>query len=165
VLQIILTALLLAIGSLQAVQNNEPAVHFSLRDSHHTVRTLDSYKNKIIFINFWASWCAPCQEELPELNKLAEAYKSKRVVVVTINVDSDPQAARTLLAKLGLKDPHFQILWDTASKAVGAYDIATMPYSFVVDQKGIVRYSHSGYHSHDSAKWRSEIDGLLVQAK
>jgi thiol-disulfide isomerase/thioredoxin len=138
-----------------------PAPAFSLHDSHQQFRTLKSYQGQVVFLDFWASWCAPCLLELPELNRLAADYQKKKLRVLAINVDTDPAAAKVLLSKLGLKKPVLKILWDTQSKVVSTYNIETMPASFIIDQKGIIRFSHPGYHEKDPSLWRTEIDGLL----
>ena len=77
-----LFGLIFAVSVLQAAALNDPAPKFSLMDSHQQKRSLASYKGKVVFVNFWASWCAPCQLELPELDRLAAAYKGKRLQVV-----------------------------------------------------------------------------------
>lgn len=144
-----------------ATQLNRPAPGFALKNSNQTSRSLADYKGKVVFINFWASWCAPCHQELPELNQLARHYKGKPVRVVAINVDEDRKAAQRTLAKLNLQNASFEILWDPRSKAVSAYNVATMPGSFILDQRGIVRAIHEGFRSGDPAQWREEIDALL----
>jgi len=146
---------------LQAASLNAPAPPFALLNSHQQRRTLSSYKGQVVFINFWASWCAPCQVELPELNRLAGDYSGKKVHVLAINVDTDRKAARDALARLGLTRAGLEILWDNPSKVVSAYRIEAMPSSFILDPNGVVRFSHSGYHSHDPDSWRTEINQLL----
>jgi thiol-disulfide isomerase/thioredoxin len=131
-----------------------------LINTHEQRRTLNDFKGKVLFVNFWASWCAPCQMELPELNQLAKDYKGKKVKVFAINVDKERSDARKLLAKLGLKAAEFEVLWDTRAKAVSAYDIEVMPSSFIIDSRGIIRFVHSGFHSTDPDAWRKEIDSL-----
>ena len=140
---------------------NAPAPNFSLKNSKKQIRTLVSYKGKVVVVDFWASWCATCQLELPAFDHLAADYKGKKLQVVAINVDTDRHAAKELLKKLALFNPHFEILWDPKSKAVSTYNIEAMPSSFILDQKGIVRFVHVSYHEHDPDTWRQEIDSLL----
>lgn len=149
------------VTALEAATVNVPAPDFSLTNSHGTKRTLSDYKGKVVFINFWASWCAPCQIELPQLNQLAIDEGGKNVNVIAINVDREQFKAGTLLTKLGLDSPEMEILWDPDSKAVAAYDAETMPNSFIVDTQGIIRFVHTGFDKHDPEKWHHEIDSLL----
>jgi thiol-disulfide isomerase/thioredoxin len=154
-------AALLSATMLQATQLNAPAPAFLLKDTSQKQHTLAEYKGEVIFVNFWASWCAPCRQELPELNRLAAQYKGRNVKVLAINVDEHRPAAKTLLGKLKLSAPAFSILWDPQSKAVSAYKIDAMPSSFIIDRNGIIRFVHAGFHPQDPALWREEIDRLL----
>jgi thiol-disulfide isomerase/thioredoxin len=159
-LAVCLAPAFIALGALQAATVNQPAPKFTLTDSRRQKRTLSDYKGKVVFINFWASWCAPCQEELPALNRLAADYKSKKVQILAINVDEQPASAKTLLTKLGLTRADFEVLWDSKSKAVGAYNIEVMPSSYILDRNGVIRFTHSGFHGQDPIAWRHEIDNL-----
>jgi len=151
----------LGVTFLQAVALNTPAPKFTLLDLHHHKRSLSDYKGKVVVIDFWASWCGPCQVELPELNRLAGEYQSKKVIILAVNVDEDRTAAQKTLARLGPGASHLQVLWDTLSKTVSIYNIDSMPTSYILDQRGIIRFTHAGFHSHDPAIWRQEIDSLL----
>ncbi len=153
--------LFLSLSFAGAATQGEPAPTFTLTNGHHQQRTLASYKGKICLINFWASWCGPCAVELPQLNRLATDYKGKPFRVIAVNVDPDSASARKLLTHLGLTDPPLDLLWDPQSKAVSAYNIESMPSSFIVDEHGLVRFVHAGFHRHDPAAWRNEIDSLL----
>ncbi len=157
----VMSIVIFAASLLSAAALNNPAPKFALPNSQKQIRTLSGYKGKVVFVNFWASWCAPCQEELPELNRLAGDYRGKKVIVVAINVDQDRNAAKKLMAKLGLTTSHMEILWDAKSKVVSAYNIDAMPSSFVLDPRGVIRFSHSGFHPQDPARWREEIKSLL----
>lgn len=154
-------AILFTASILSAAVLNNPAPSFTLYNSHHQKRTLSAYKGKVILINFWASWCAPCQVELPELNKLTTDYKNKKVKILAINVDTDKAAAQRALARLGQNAAALDILWDTKSTVVSRYNIDTMPSSFILDSHGIIHFVHAGYHLQDPAIWRQEIDSLL----
>src|SRR6266480_3199590 len=97
-----LTAWVLCSALSHATVLHAPAPNFVLINSHHQKRTLSNYKGKVVLIDFWASWCAPCEVELPELNRLAALYGPKTLRVVAINVDKDRASANKLLAQLGL---------------------------------------------------------------
>lgn len=143
-----------------AVKLNTSAPSFKLENSQKEVRRLSDYKGQIVLVNFWASWCAPCQMELPELARLASDYKGKKFRVLAINVDSDRAAARALLSTLKLSHSSMEILWDTQSRVVSAYNIPAMPSSYLIDPQGRIRYIHAGYQPSDTAAWRKEINEL-----
>jgi len=140
-----------------------PAPPFVLLNSNHQRRTLASLKGKVVFIDFWASWCGPCEAELAELQRAASLYPGQKVRFLAVNVDREAAAAQRVIAKLGLGQSRLEILWDTDAKAVGAYNIDAMPSSFILDAHGVIRYVHRGYRRNDPPKWRREIDGLLAQ--
>jgi len=146
---------------IQAASLNNAAPAFTLPNSHHQKKALADYKGKVVFVNFWASWCAPCRSELPALNQLAADYGRKKIRVLAINVDKDSADAKALLKKLELNDPQMEILWDTRSEVVESFNIDVMPSSFILDQVGRIRFMHSGFHSQDPARWHAEIDQLM----
>jgi len=151
----------LATTLVQAAARDTAAPQFTLPNSHHQQRTLSDYKGKVVLINFWASWCAPCQAELPELKKLA-AEERGRLNVLAINVDENRASAEKLLAELGLDTNHaFEILWDTHSEVVSTYNIESMPSSVLLDSRGRIRFVHVGFHRADPALWRREITQIL----
>jgi len=152
--------LLLAGIRLEAVTLNTQAPSFSLLNLSHEKKTLSNYRGKIVFVNFWASWCAPCIEELPELQRLASDYNGKKLKVIGINVDQDKNAAKKLISQLGLSTSSIEILWDSKSKVVNTYSIEGMPSSFIIDPKGIIRFTHIGFHHNDPETWRHEINQL-----
>jgi thiol-disulfide isomerase/thioredoxin len=154
-----------AVSVLHAAALNAPAPGFKLANSAGHPRSLSEYKGNIVFVNFWASWCGPCQQELPELNKLAAHYAGRGVRVLVINVEKTRTPGKALLARLGLTRPNFEVLWDSRSKAVSAYDIPSMPTSFVLDSRGVIRFIHNGYHPENTEAWRSEINQLLAMAR
>ena len=151
-----LTAILQIAGVLNAAEINQPAPAFA---------GLSNHRGNVVFVNFWASWCAPCRVELPELAKLAAAYKGKKVRVFAINVDHDRARAKALLSQLGLRETAMGFLWDTSARVVKQYDVGAMPTSYIIDERGVIRYIHSGFRPEDPAAWRKEINGLLPAAR
>ena len=146
---------------LQAATLNRPAPGFSLKNSRHQQRKLSDFRGDVVLINFWASWCGPCQQELPELARLSAEFRSKHVKVLLLNVDSERASGQRLVSKLHLSDFPAEVLWDPQSKVAAAYDIPAMPSSFILDTHGSVRYIHSGFHAEDVSLWRQEINQLL----
>ena len=153
--------LVLLASAARAAAPGDRAPAFSVAASSGSPRAFADLKGKVVLVNFWASWCAPCAKELPQLNRLAAEYKAKGLAVLAISVDEKKESAAAILAKLGLQAPALEVLFDTDSKAVSAYAPGTMPFSYVVDAGGVVRFTHSGYRDGDPKKWRAEIDGLL----
>ena len=123
--------------------------------------SLAATRGSVTLVDFWASWCAPCLQELPELEKLKAAYGPRGVKFVAVNIDEDPGAAVDMAKRLGLTMP---VALDGEKKAASLYNPPTMPSSYVIDRAGQIRYLHAGFDgSADIDKFRAELDTLLAQ--
>jgi peroxiredoxin len=119
---------------------------------------LQEQRGRVVMVNFWATWCAPCRQEMPQLNKLYEKYRASGFVLLGVNVDDDTRHATDVATKLGLK---FPVLLD-ADKAVSRlYDLSTMPSTVLIDRDGRVRYVHRGYLVGDEDMYDKQIRDLL----
>jgi thiol-disulfide isomerase/thioredoxin len=142
-----------------ATKPGASAPAFTLKDTDGKTVELGAYKGKIVFVDFWAHWCAPCKKELPVLDKLAKSYASKGVVFLAINVDSDKKDALAFLAAAGIA--HLSVLLDPKGSVAEKYAPSAMPSSFVIDQEGVVRFVNAGYVAGDEKKFVQQLDGLL----
>lgn len=122
-----------------------------------------SLKGKVLLIDFWASWCAPCKASFPALQKLSEEFASQGLVVLGVSVDEKKGDMERFLAKAKVTLP---VVRDASHKLVATAGIETMPSSILVDAEGKVRFVHKGFHGETSVKeYRSEIKELLQPAK
>ena len=121
---------------------------------------LSSLRGKVVLVDFWASWCGPCQQELPLLNKLAPKLRARGVEIVAVDIDDnkDKGAAFVRAHDLGLT-----VVLDADKKIVGAFAPDKMPSSFVVDKQGIVRAVHSGFQPGDEGKIEAELSALAAK--
>jgi peroxiredoxin len=115
-------------------------------------------EGKVVLIDFWASWCAPCKQELPQLERLYRKHKDKGLVVIGVNVDSDVAKARALAAELKLS---FPVVHDGDHKVAGRFEPPRMPSSYLVDRKGVVRYVHAGFRAGDEVEIEKQLKALL----
>jgi peroxiredoxin len=120
--------------------------------------TLQSFRGKVLLINFWATWCGPCREELPELVRVQEKFRKRGLAVVAVSVDNDVENVRAFLRKYDIK---LQALWDRRKKVADAYAVEKMPSSYIVDRNGIIRFVHYGYSPEELKRIEIEIDELL----
>ncbi len=122
---------------------------------------LADLKGKVVLVDFWASWCAPCKKELPILDQLAKKYTAdgKPVVVVAVNIDQDRGNAQKIVHELKISG--LRIGLDPAGKVAGAYDVPTMPSSYVIDTQGAIRLVHPGFEPGDERDLAAAIDGAL----
>jgi len=119
----------------------------------------DTLKDKVVMIDFWASWCDPCKESFPAMEELHKTYGPKGLVIVAINVDENrPDMEEFLKKNAGT----FAIVRDAAQKLVDKAGIATMPTSFLIDREGKVRFVHAGFRGDETKKkYKQEIESLL----
>jgi len=119
--------------------------------------TLGSYAGKVVIVDFWATWCAPCRDSFPAYERISQKYAGK-VAVVGISVDEDPAGIPRFARETGAK---FPLAWDDGQVVSKTYQPPTMPTSYVVDQSGIVRFVHSGFHSGEEQEIESELASLV----
>jgi|DEB19_MinimDraft_3_1074340.scaffolds.fasta_scaffold44928_2 thiol-disulfide isomerase/thioredoxin len=118
-------------------------------------------KGKVVLVDFWASWCAPCKASFPILAKLNRELGPKGFVVVAVGIDEKPAAADAFVKKL---NPDFPTLHDHAQRLVRRVEVPTMPTSFLLGRDGQVRFIHRGFHGdRTEAELRRQIAELLAQ--
>ena len=143
----------------QAVAVGETAPEFTLSRLDQSADTsLASSHGKIRYLDFWASWCAPCRVSLPEIVKLQNELGGDRFEVIAINVDENPGAATKFLKRFPV---NYQVLSDPTGKVAAQYELPGMPTSFVVDPSGKITLIHTGFRKGDMASIRAHIESLL----
>lgn len=135
-----------------------PAPGFSLKDRDGRVRTLSEFKGRVVLVDFWASWCAPCKVSFPALDSLHEEFHGDGLAVVAINVDED---AKSALAFLAGRSPSMTILFDPKGRSPEDFKVEGMPSSFLIDREGRIRFRHLGFTEKTRADFRREISILL----
>jgi thiol-disulfide isomerase/thioredoxin len=116
---------------------------------------------KVVLVDFWASWCAPCKASFPLLGELHRDYGAKGFVVVGVGIDEKPAAAAGFVQKLA---PPFATLHDREQKLVRQVVVPAMPTSYLVGRDGRVRFVHAGFHGDTTAReLRREIETLLAE--
>ena len=154
---LILTAIILLLEGLQATEIGKKAPDFTLKSlTKKSQLTLSGLKGKVVLVDFWASWCAPCKISMPHLEKLARKYKN--FTVVAVNIDDDKENAIKFLNDMGLD---INAVHDASKEVVSAYDVPEMPTAYLIDQYGMVQYIHSGYSEEKLNKLEFAIRGLV----
>jgi peroxiredoxin len=143
-----------------AVAPSNPAPDFTLRSMSGPNLRLQEQRGQVVLVNFWATWCGPCRQEIPHLNKLYDKYRASGFVLLGVNIDEDAKVAADLAAKLGVK---FPVLLDTDKKVSKLYDMSAMPATVVIDRDGKVRYIHRGYRDGYELTYDQQIRGLLKE--
>ncbi len=119
---------------------------------------LQEQRGQVVMLNFWASWCGPCRQEMPRLNRLYEKYHASGFQLLGVNVDDDVRNAVGASSQLGV---HFPVLLDTEKKVSRLYELNTMPSTVLIDRDGRVRYIHPGYKEGYEQKYEEQIRELL----
>ena len=145
-------------SALPVVAPTTPAPDFTLRAMDGPNMRLQEQRGRVVMINFWATWCGPCRQEMPHLNRLYEKYAPSGFVLMSVNVDDDTRNAAEVAAKLGVK---FPVLWDTDKKVSRLYDLATMPSTVLIDRDGKVRYVHRGYLNGYEDTYEKQVREML----
>lgn len=122
--------------------------------------TLNDYKGKVVYLDFWASWCPPCKESFPLLSGLWKELQDKGLEIVAVNVDEDSQDAAQFLQKHPVP---FEIVMDPEGKCPSDYGVMAMPSSYLIDKNGIVRHVHLGFRSGDIGELREKLLALLSE--
>ena len=122
---------------------------------------LEDYRGKVVVLDFWASWCGPCREELPFLMQLAALNKKKNFQLITVNIDDKDANMVKFLSRIRRQS---DVLIVDRKKAIPAlYDIQTMPTTVFIDRKCIVRYWHDGFTESDRERYEVELGRLLAE--
>ncbi len=135
-----------------------PAPAFTLPGLSGERAALSQYKGQVVLVNFWATWCGPCQQEMPLLDQMYRKYKQAGFTLIGVNVDKEAPAVRELLAR---KPVSFPVLLDPANEVSKAYHVDDMPSSVIIDRNGAIRYVHRGYKPGDENEYQDRIRQLI----
>lgn len=136
------------------------APDFTLRSAAGPNLRLQEQRGRVVMVNFWATWCGPCRQEMPHLNRLYGKYRDAGFTLLGVNIDEDQGKAIGLAARLGLG---FPVLLDTDKRVSRLYDLSTMPSTVLIDRDGRVRYVHLGYRDGDERTYEARIRELLKE--
>ena len=135
-----------------------PAPNFTLPTRTGEQVTLSDLQGQVVMINFWASWCGPCREEMPLLEQIHQRYERLGFTLLGVNVEEDSKMAENWLKD---RPVSFPILFDPENGVSKLYDVAAMPSTVIVDRKGNVRYLHHGYQPGYEDDYQNQIRALV----
>ncbi len=118
---------------------------------------LNSYKGKVVYLDFWASWCIPCRKSFPWMNELQQKYKND-LVVIGINLDQERELADEFIKETS---PQFKIIYDPNGTLATEFQVAAMPSAFILDREGKVVIKHLGFHTKKIPLYEQEIQQLI----
>ncbi len=136
----------------------QPAPDFALKSSTGENLRLSEYRGDVVMINFWATWCGPCRQEMPLLDALYSRYQRVGFSLLGVNIDDDSRRAMQMIEELGVS---FPVLFDARKEVSKLYEVEAMPVTVIVDREGKVRYIHHGYKPGYEDKYLDQIRSLL----
>ncbi len=141
-----------------AVELSGAAPDFTLKALSGENIRLEEYRGQVVLVNFWASWCGPCRQEMPVLDRIHDRYAPMGFTVIGVSVDNDVSKARRLADQVNVS---FPLLHDGAGNVSEQYDVSAMPYSVLIDRDGQVQYIHRGFRPGDEAQYIDRLRDLL----
>jgi len=154
----ILLSVILVSAMAAAAPASGPAPEFQLEARDGTQMSLADLKGQVVMVNFWATWCGPCRQEMPHLEALYQRYNSLGFTLLGVNVENDPKGAEAWLAETPVS---FPILFDSANRVTKLYDVVAMPSTVLVDRSGNIRYLHHGYKPGYENEYQNQIRELI----
>ena len=136
----------------------QAAPDFALKSSSGENLRLSEYRGDVVMINFWATWCGPCRQEMPLLDELYTRYERVGFNLLGVNIDDDSRRAMQMIEELGVS---FPVLFDARKEVSKLYEVEAMPVTVLVDREGNVRYVHLGYKPGYEEKYLDQVRSLL----
>ncbi len=157
---VLLATALLSATAVQAAKGliGDPAPDFALRSSLGENLRLSEHRGQVVMLNFWATWCGPCRQEMPLLDEIYGRYQPAGFSLLAINLDNDTADAMEMAKSMGVD---FPLLFDEDKNVSKLYDIRAMPVTVLIDRDGQVRHVHQGYRPGYESRYVEELRGLL----
>lgn len=130
-----------------------PAAAASLLD-------IGSLRGHVVYLDFWASWCAPCRQSFPWMETMKNAYEAQGLQIIAVNLDTDRADADKFLGQL---HPTFDVRFDPRGELAELYKVHGMPSSVLIDRHGLTRFTHVGFRPVDGASYESQMRLLLAE--
>lgn len=121
---------------------------------------LDEYHGRVVYLDFWASWCAPCQQSFPWMQMLKNTYEREGLTVVAVNLDRRRADADRFLSKEAV---NFDVRFDPQGIMAEALEVKGMPTSIIIDRHGVMRFTHIGFRPIDASAYEAQLKSVLAE--
>lgn len=150
-----------AAQTIKSFDGVQQAPELALQDLDGKLRQLSDFRGKVVAVNFWATWCPPCREELPSMQRTYEAYRERNFEILGVNVGENWDTVAPFLEDFALGYP---ILLDTDSSAMAKWGIMGLPTTFILDRQGRITHRITGGRDWDDPAFRRDLEQILENA-
>lgn len=147
------------ITSTQAAETGYPEFKLPTLTSGKMV-DIKKLRGKVVYVDFWASWCGPCRKSMPQFKLLYSKLASKGFEIVAINLDENDADAKRFLNQVPV---NYTVLRDASGKTPEQFGVKVMPTGYLLDRFGLIRYTHEGFRDGDAQKLEAQIKKLLAE--
>jgi thiol-disulfide isomerase/thioredoxin len=148
--------------NLTQVRKPAPAPAFTLEDMDEELHSLKDLRGKVVLLNFWATWCPPCQREMPSMERLYQKLNGEDFTVLAVNQMEDGDHVFAYIGQLDV-DPTFTILFDKDSKVSNSFRVNGLPTTYLIDKQGSIRYRAIGGREFDHPEVEKQIRQLMQE--
>jgi thiol-disulfide isomerase/thioredoxin len=121
---------------------------------------LTGFRGRVVYLDFWASWCGPCRQSFPWMETMKNAYEGQGLEIVAVNLDRDRADADKFLKQF---HPTFAVRFDPQGRLAEFYQVQGMPSSMLIDRHGVTRFTHVGFRPVDGAIYEAQLRELLAE--
>jgi thiol-disulfide isomerase/thioredoxin len=158
--KILLFAATLIFSNVHAATIGENSPDCVLTSLNNTPVHFHEYTGKVLYVDFWASWCTSCMQSFPFLNQLTHEFGEQGLHIIGVNLDEKVDDA---LAFLGHHPSHFTIANHGSEQCAKSFDVQAMPTSYLIDKHGVIRYTHQGFRAGETEELKMQIAQLLAE--
>lgn len=136
------------------------ACAFGLSAHAAEISDLGALHGRVVYLDFWASWCAPCRHSFPWMEEMKKQYEAKGLTIIAVNLDQERAQADAFLRRF---HPGFEIKFDPQGLWAARFGVQGMPTSILIDRHGVSRFTHIGFRPSDGSRYERQVEQLLAE--
>ncbi|MDR1784863.1 MAG: TlpA family protein disulfide reductase [Spirochaetaceae bacterium] len=145
-------------AGIQTLRQKEALVDFTLPFLDGAEKTLSAYKGRVVFLNFWATWCPPCREEMPSMETLYQRFREQGLEFIAVDIQESGDAVQAFITAKGL---HFPVALDESGSVAARYGVSAIPTTYIIDREGFVIAGVRGARRWDTPQVYEAFEALL----